>query len=52
MGRNGIEPPTYGFSDHRSTTELPKSRIVFYYLETDINGVYRLNETGKVKSVT
>ena len=21
---NGIEPPTYGFSDRRSTTELPK----------------------------
>ena len=25
MGRNGIEPPAYGFSDRRSTTELPKN---------------------------
>ncbi len=28
MGRNGIEPPTYGFSDRRSTTELPKNSIM------------------------
>jgi hypothetical protein len=30
MGRNGIEPPTYGFSDRRSTTELPKKKMLMW----------------------
>ena len=26
MPRGGIEPPTHGFSDHCSTTELPRQK--------------------------